>query len=83
MYIEISKFLISKIFKLLFIYAGFTFFLFIYYIVALNILHSVTALTNSSSFSCGFLQFDSPYFLINNILSSPKIFNLQLISLMF
>ena len=32
---------------------------------------------------CGFLQFDSPYFLINNILRSPGLFNLLLISQMF
>ena len=52
MYVKISKFLKSKAFKLLFIYAGFTIFLFIYSIVAVNILHSVTALTNLSSFTC-------------------------------
>ena len=45
---------------------------------------SVTAMADLFSFtSCVFLQFDSPSFLINNILSSPEIFNLQLISPMF
>ena len=49
------------------------FFVFIYSIVALNILHSVTASTNLSSFaSLWFSIFDSPSFLINNILISLK-----------
>ena len=48
-------------------------FVFIYSIVALNILHSVTASTNLSSFgSLWFSIFDSPSFLINNILISLK-----------
>ena len=51
MYIKVSKFLKSTIFELLFIYAGFAIFLFIYSIVVLNILHSVTVLTNLSSFT--------------------------------
>ena len=55
-----------------------------YFIVALNILYSVTTLAHFSSFtSFGFLQFDSPSFLIDSILSSPEIFILQLISPMF
>ena len=87
MFIKFSKFLKSKMFKLLFIYAGFSFFLFIYSFfiyVTLNILHSVTALTNLSSVtSLWFSTVLFPYFLINNILSSPVIFNLQLISPMF
>ena len=58
-------------------------YIYMYFIVALNILYSVTTLGHFSSFtSFGFLQFDSP-FLIDNNLNSPEIFILQLISPMF
>ena len=62
----------------------YNFFYYILSIVALKILYSVTALADLSSFtSCGVLQFDSPSFLTNNLLSSPGIFNFQLIIPMF
>ena len=50
MYIQVSKFMRSKIFNF-YLYTGFTTSLFVYFIVALNILHYVTAFSDLFSFT--------------------------------